>query len=117
MFEYTGSLGEIGIRWQARARAEGLAQGLAKGLAKGRAEGLAKGRAEGFAKGFAKGLAKGRAEDMAWVLREKFGPEMARKAATLVPEGKFNMKGIGRMVLAFDTEESFLAAVREKFSG
>jgi len=63
------------------------------------------------------GKAKGKAEDMAWVLREKFGPETARKAATLVPEGKFNMKGIGRMVLAFDTEESFLAAVREKLSG
>jgi len=27
------------------------------------------------------------------------------------------MKGIGRMVLAFDTEESFLAAVRKKFPG
>jgi len=97
MFEYTGSLGEIGIRWQAMAWAEGQAEGRAVGMERG--------------------VAKGRAEEMAWVLREKFGPETARKAATLVPEGKFNMKGIGRMVLAFDTEESFLAAVREKLSG
>jgi len=93
MFEYTGSLGEIGARWQAKARAEGEAVGMERGVA------------------------KGRAEEMAWVLREKFGPETSRKAAALIPEGKLNMKGIGRMVLAFDTEESFLAAVRKKFSG
>jgi len=97
MFEYTGSLGEIGARLEARARAEGRGAGKAEGRAVGKAE--------------------GRVEEMAWLLREKFGPETARKAAILVPEGKFNMKGIGRMVLAFDTEESFLAAVREKFSG
>jgi len=64
MFEYTGSLGEIGVRWQAMAWAEGQAVGRAVG----------------------------RAEEMAWLLREKFGPETARKAAILVPEGKFNAR-------------------------